>query len=92
VGNAILSAGKHGSIGPITNSGKIIGNVEIGNQNVTVYRRSGQHLRVVDQPGAITIGNGNLTFAGGKTALGVDISVNGGNGSVDYLLGIYARR
>ena len=32
--------------------------------------------------GAITIGNGNLTFAGGNTALGEDISVNGGNGTV----------
>jgi hypothetical protein len=31
---------------------------------------------------SITIGNGNLTFAGGNTALGDDISVNGGNGTV----------
>ena len=32
--------------------------------------------------GAITIGNGNLTFAGGNTALGDDISVDGGAGTV----------
>ena len=32
--------------------------------------------------GAITIGNGNLTFAGGNTALGDDISVDGGKGTV----------
>ena len=32
--------------------------------------------------GTITIGNGNLTFAGGNTALGDDIFVNGGNGTV----------
>ena len=32
--------------------------------------------------GAITISNGNLTFAGGNTALGDDISVDGGKGTV----------
>jgi hypothetical protein len=32
--------------------------------------------------GRITIGNGNLTFASGKTALGDDISVDGGDGTV----------
>ena len=32
--------------------------------------------------GPITIGNGNLTFAGGNTALGDDISVDGGAGTV----------
>jgi hypothetical protein len=32
--------------------------------------------------GKITIGAGNLTFAGGNTALGDDISVNGGDGTV----------
>ena len=32
--------------------------------------------------GAITIGNGNLTFAGGNTALGDKISVDGGKGTV----------
>jgi hypothetical protein len=30
----------------------------------------------------ITIGNGNLTFAGGNTALGDNIVVNGGGGTV----------
>ncbi len=32
--------------------------------------------------GAITIGAGNLTFAGGNTALGDDIEVDGGEGTV----------
>jgi hypothetical protein len=36
-GDAIYSAGPHASIGPITNSGQIIGNLEIDNQaSVTV--------------------------------------------------------
>ncbi len=32
--------------------------------------------------GAITIGGGNLTFAGGNTALGDDVEVDGGKGTV----------
>jgi hypothetical protein len=86
-GDAILSAGAGASIGPITNSGKIIGNVVIDNQaSVTVTGGSGKTFgswtgRAITG-GAITIGNGNLTFAGGNTALGEDISVNGGNGTV----------
>ena len=32
--------------------------------------------------GTITIGNGNLTFAGGNTALGDDVEVDGGKGTV----------
>ena len=41
-GDAIYSAGTHASIGPITNSGKIIGNVEIDNQaSVTVTGGTG---------------------------------------------------
>ena len=86
-GDAILSAGAGASIGPITNSGKIIGNVEIDNQaSVTVFGGSGKTFGSwtggAITGGAITIGNGNLTFAGGNTALGDDISVNGGNGTV----------
>jgi hypothetical protein len=67
-----------GSIGPITNSGKIIGNVEIDNQaSVTVLTdySSGSWTQ-----GAITIGNGDLNFAG-NTALGDNIVVNGGAGT-----------
>jgi len=42
-GNAIVSAGASASIGPITNSGKIIGNVEIDNQaSVTVNGGTGR--------------------------------------------------
>ena len=48
-GDAIYSAGKHASIGPITNSGKIIGNVEIDNQAiVTVHGGTGNNLRQLD--------------------------------------------
>jgi hypothetical protein len=86
-GDAILSAGAGASIGHITNSGKIIGFVEIDNQaSVTVTGGSGTTFGSwtggAVTGGAITIGNGNLTFAGGNTALGVDVSVNGGNGTV----------
>ena len=86
-GDAILSAGAGASIGPITNSGTIIGNVEIDNQaSVTVTGGSGKTFGSwrggAITGGAITIGNGNLTFAGGNTALSEDISVNGGAGTV----------
>jgi len=81
-GDAIYSAGKHASIGPITNSGQIIGNVVIDNQaNVTVKGGTGNTLGMWTG-GTITIGAGNLTFAGGNTALGDNIVVNGGKGTV----------
>src|SRR5271166_5056528 len=81
-GDAIFSAGANASIGPITNSGRVIGNVEIDNQaSVTV---TGGRGRTFGQwtGGAITIGNGNLTFAGGNTVLGNNISTSGGLGMV----------
>ena len=81
-GDAIYSAGAGASIGPITNSGQIIGNVEIDNQaSVTVTGGVG---RTFGQwtGGTITIGNGNLTFAGGNSALGDNIVVDGGKGTV----------
>jgi hypothetical protein len=86
-GDAIFSVGAGVSMGPITNSGKIIGFVEIDNQaSVTVTGGSGTTFGSwtggAIAGGGITVGNGNLTFAGGNTALGVDISVNGGNGTV----------
>jgi hypothetical protein len=72
-GDAIYSAGAGASIGPITNSGHIIGNVEIDNQaNVTIHGGTGKTFGSWTG-GAITIGNGNLTFAGGNTALGDNI-------------------
>jgi hypothetical protein len=73
-GFAILSTG---SIGPITNTGQIVGNVEIDNQaNVTVNGGRGKFGSWGG--GVITIGEGSLTFASGKTALSDDIVVNGG--------------
>ena len=76
---AILSTG---SIGPITNSGQIIGNVEIDNQaSVSVTGGSGKTFGSLTG-GSITIGDGNLTFAGGNTTLGDNIVVNGGGGTV----------
>jgi PEP-CTERM motif len=81
-GDAIFSARVNASIGPITNSGRIIGNVEIDNQaSVSVTGATGKRFGRWTR-GAITIGNGNLTFAGGNTALGDDISVNSGAGTV----------
>ena len=81
-GDAILSAGAGASIGPITNSGRIIGNVEIDNQaSVTVTGGSGKTFGRWTG-GTITIGNGNLNFAGGNTALGDDVEVDGGKGTV----------
>ena len=78
-GDAILSTS---SIGPIANSGKIIGNVEIDNQaSVTIAGGSGKTFGSFTG-GAITIGNGDLTFAGGATDLADNISVNGGAGKV----------
>jgi hypothetical protein len=82
MGDAIHSVGLHASIGPITNSGQIIGNVEIDNQaSVTVRGGSGKTFGSWSG-GTITIGNGNLTFAGGNTALGDNISVHDGHGTV----------
>jgi hypothetical protein len=81
-GDAVYSAGANASIGPITNSGQIIGNVEIDNQaSVTVTGGSGKTFGSWTG-GTITIGAGNLTFAGGNTALGDNVEVNGGKGAV----------
>jgi hypothetical protein len=74
MGDAIFSAGANASIGSIANSGKIVGNVEIDNQgSVTVYGGTGKKFGSWTG-GTITIGNGNLTFAGGDTALDDKIS------------------
>ena len=81
-GDAIVSKGPHASIGSITNSGYVVGNVEIDNQaGVTVTGGRGKTFGAW-RGGTITIGKGDLTFAGGNTALGDDISVNGGLGTV----------
>ncbi len=81
-GDAIYSGGKHASIGPITNSGKIVGNVVIDNQASVTVTGGASTTFGRWTGGAITIGHGNLTFAGGDTALGDDISVDGGAGTV----------
>jgi hypothetical protein len=81
-GDAISSAGRHASIGQITNSGQIIGNVEIDNQTaVGVTGGTGKTFGSW-AGGTITIGNGDLTFVGSNTVLGDNISVNGGKGTV----------
>ncbi len=78
-GNAILSTG---SIGLIANSGQIDGNVEIDNQaSVTIYGGTGTTFGKWTG-GTISVGNGDLDFAGGNTALGDNIVVNGGRGTV----------
>ena len=81
-GDAIFSAGAGASIGPITNSGSIVGNVEIDDQaSVTVNGGTGKTFGSWTG-GTITIGAGNLTFAGGNAALGDDVTVDGGKGTV----------
>ncbi len=81
-GDAIYSAGANASIGPITNTGRIIGNVEIDNQaSVTITGGSGKAFGSL-KGGTIVIGNGNLTFGGGNTFLGDNIEVDGGKGTV----------
>jgi hypothetical protein len=81
-GDATDSAGAHASIGSIANTGRIVGNVVIDDQaSVTVTGGSGKTFGRWTG-GAITIGAGSLTFASGNTALGDDISVDGGAGTV----------
>jgi PEP-CTERM motif len=81
-GDAILSAGASASIGSITNSGEIIGNVVIDDQaSVTIKGGTGMTLGSWTG-GTIAIGSGDLTFAGGNTALGDNIVVNGGKGTI----------
>jgi hypothetical protein len=85
-GKAISSASGQGgvpvSIGSITNSGQIIGNVDIEDQaNLNVYGGKGTTFGSWSG-GTITIGAGNLTFAGGNTALADNIEVYGGSGTV----------
>jgi hypothetical protein len=84
-GDAIYSAGPNASIGPITNTGQIIGNVVIDNQASAMVTGGSGKTFGSWKGGTITIGNGNLTFAGGNTALGDNISVHGGKGSVTNL-------
>jgi hypothetical protein len=83
-GDAIMSAGPSASIGAITNSGQIVGNVEIDNQpSVTIYGGTGGAYGSWTG-GTITVGY-RLTFAGGNTALGDSVTFNGragGTGTV----------
>ena len=78
-GLAIYSAG---SIGSIANSGEVVGNVEIDNQPSLIVTGGTGKVFGVWAGGTITIGNGDLTFGGGNTALDENIVVNGGAGTV----------
>ena len=69
-----------GAIGPITNGGKIIGNVLIDQASVSVAGGSGKTFGSWSG-GAMTIG-GDLVFAGGDTELADDIMVHDGRGTV----------
>jgi PEP-CTERM motif len=79
-GDAIYSAGANASIGPITNSGKIIGNVEIDDQRIVTVTGGSGNTFGSWTGGAITIGNGDLIFAGGNTFLSDNILANDGLG------------
>ncbi|MBV8443987.1 MAG: PEP-CTERM sorting domain-containing protein, partial [Hyphomicrobiales bacterium] len=82
MGDAIYSAGVNAWIGSIANRGQIIGNVEIDNQaNVSVTGGSKKTFGSWSG-GAITIGDGDLTFAGGRTELADNITVDAGTGTV----------
>ena len=66
----------------LNRSVSIIGNVDIDNPaSITVNGGTGKTFGSWTG-GTITIGNGNLAFAGGNTALGENISVDGGAGTV----------
>jgi hypothetical protein len=84
-GYAIHSAGANASIGTISNTGSIVGNVEIDDQsNVTIVNPTWKYGSWTG--GTIDIGNGNLTFGGGaalsRSFVGDDITVDGGAGTV----------
>jgi hypothetical protein len=78
-GDAIYSAGDGASIGTISNTGSIVGNVEIDDQsNVTIINPSKKYGSWTG--GTIDIGNGNLTFGGGaaltRSFIGDNITVD----------------
>jgi hypothetical protein len=62
----------------ITNTGRIIGNLQIHNQASVVINGGSGGTFGRFSGGAITISNGDLTFAGGNTALSDNIVVKGG--------------
>ena len=70
-----------GAVGSIINSGIIIGNIEIQDQDVTILGGSGNQFGIL-RSGSLTITNGNLLFAGGNQWLQQNVSVNGGRGTV----------
>jgi PEP-CTERM motif len=76
--------GTLGSSGPesITNSGQIVGNVQVHNQAGVIINGGSGNTFGRFSGGAITVVNGNLTFAGGNTALGDNVTVNSGAGAV----------
>lgn len=81
-GDAIYSAGFLARIVSITNTGEILGNVEVDNQaNLTIYGGAPSTFGLWSQ-GAITVGSGGLTFAAGATTLDDDVSLSGGAGTM----------
>ena len=73
-GFAILSTG---SIGTITNTGQIVGNVEIANQAMVTVAGGRGNTFGDWTGGTITVVGGDLTFARGHTALGDNIVATG---------------
>ena len=78
---AIRSTSAGATIGPITNSGVISGNIQIDNQNVTLTGGSGSTFGTLTN-GTFTVSHASLNFAGGNTKLDQNIVVNGGSGTV----------
>jgi hypothetical protein len=80
--NGPRNAGPNSAPERITNSGQIIGDVQIHNQASVVVNGGRGKTFGSWTGGAITVGAGNLTFAGGNTVLGDNVAVNGGAGTV----------
>jgi glutamate synthase domain-containing protein 3 len=68
----------HLAVESITNTGQMIGNIDIHNQASVIVNGGSGNAFGRFTGGAITIANGNLAFAGGNTALGDSIVVNSG--------------
>jgi PEP-CTERM motif len=66
----------------IANSGRIVGDVDVGDPGGLVIQGGTGSTFGSLTGGAITIRDGSLTFAGGNTALGDAIAVDGGAGTV----------
>ncbi len=81
-GKAILSEGAGAAMGPLTDRGAILGDIEIDNQASATIAGAGGSSYGDLTGGTITIGNGDLFLGGGNLVLGDDIIANGGGGTV----------